>query len=153
MKTTIEVVGNDRALDTELLYVVVKKNDQAKPNGLFRLQHPGNLELDSWNESVIKQEDGSFKVSSKERTKKFFDKCVLCVDDPKTEIEKELVSLYGENKIGKLNPDKIHPSEYGVWQKLQTRFFSGDIFDEIPEPREESNSQPNAEDSKGSRRK
>lgn len=153
MKTNIEVVGNDFGAGVELLYVVIKKDDEPIENGLFRLQHPGNLEVDRWNESMVKQSEGDMTFATRERTKKFFDQCVYPVESGNSEIEKTLIARYGANTGGKLQPNSIRPNLYGVWQKLQTRFFGGDIFDDVPEVENPTNSSGVAESSKSVRKK
>ena len=48
------------------------------------------------------------------------------------------VKKYGANPIQKrdLNINEMHPGIYGVWQKVQKRFFDGDIFFDVPDMEE-----------------
>lgn len=136
MKIEAELVG---AIGDRILYVVFKKDDEVMPNTLFKLQHPGNLKVDEWEESMVKREGEDVKFSSKTRTKNFFKQCVFPVKDPVIPQEEELIKEYGSNTGGTLDPEQISPAVYGVWQKLQNRFFSGSLFAEIPEPIAKSN--------------
>lgn len=136
MKNKIDVVvvgaNTNEAIGRTVVYVQFEKNGEAMPNQLWALQHPGNLTVEKWGDSMLKHEDGKLEFDSTEKTKNFFRSCVRPVTGV-TDFEKQLVEKYGENKADKPDPDKLDPRLFGVWQKLQPNFLSGEIFDQIPE--------------------
>lgn len=137
MKNKIEVVvvgsQTNEKIGRTVIYIQFEKNGEAMPNQLWALQHPGNLAVEKWRDSMLRHDGGKLEFDSSTQTQNFFKECVRPVDGL-TDLEKELVAKYGVNKSGKPDPDTIDPRIFGVWQKVQINFLSGDIFDQIPEP-------------------
>ncbi|HMV45050.1 MAG TPA: hypothetical protein PKD50_21160, partial [Leptospiraceae bacterium] len=106
---------------------------QPMKNQLWALTHPGNLAVERWRDSMLRHDGGKLEFDSSAQTKSFFKECVRPVGEGITEFEEELAAKYGVNKSPKPDPDKLDPRLFGVWQKLQTNFLSGDILDEISE--------------------
>lgn len=120
------------------IYLIFAKNDTPIKGELWRLQHPGNELVDQWEESIVSHDEGGVSVSREVLTKKFFSECVFPVNEPFGDLEGSLVKKYGANPIQKrdLNINEMHPGIYGVWQKVQKRFFDGDIFFDVPDMEE-----------------
>ncbi|EMO62658.1 hypothetical protein LEP1GSC133_1623 [Leptospira borgpetersenii serovar Pomona str. 200901868] len=129
-----KIVGQD---GDKILYLQFFKDEEPMKNQLWKLQHPGNKTVDSWNESMILRKGEEVSVRTSIRTKNFFDYCVFGVKDPVTDLEIDLAAEYGENEFKKIKQDDIQPRLYGVWQKVQVRFFDGDLWDDVPIPHSE----------------
>ena len=141
----VMVVGSqmDDLLGKHIVYVQFTSNDEPIKGQLWALTYPGNLTVERWRDSTIRHENGEMKFESSSLTEKFFKSCVRPVDGTLTEFEKTLAGKYGANQSSKINPDVLSPKLFGVWQKLQARFFSGDIFSDVSEfanPTEETSS-------------
>lgn len=134
-KPRVEVVGAD---GDRVLYIQFFQDAEPMKNQLWKLQHPGNSVVDTWEESIVKRDDEGLRFSTKMMTQNFFKSCVFPVNEGVTVLEKELEKEFGGNESGKLKPDDIPPLMYGVWQKLQSRFFNGDLWSDIPEPKPKS---------------
>jgi hypothetical protein len=135
-KIGVIVVGTqtNEQIGRTVVYIQFEKNGDVMPNQLWALTHPGNLAVEKWRDSMLRHDGGKLEFDSSEQTKSFFSVCVRPVGEGFTDLEKELVVKYGSNKSAKPDPDKIDPRLFGVWQKVQTNFLSGDIFDQISEP-------------------
>lgn len=128
-----------------ILYIVITKDDVPIKNGLFRLQHPGMLEVESWNSDVVRQAETGIKMDTVSRTKKFFARCVFPVSAVTVPLEETLVEKYGLNTGGKLNPDKIHPKYSSVWNRVSSRFLDGELWNDLPESGEDADGSTAAE--------
>lgn len=131
----VEIVGaqTDEKIGRSVIYVQFIKNEKPMPNQLWALTHPGNLTVERWRDGVAKYENEVLAFDSTNQTKQFFKTCIRPVNDSLTDLEKDLIEKFGKNESPKPDPDRLHPKLFGVWQKLQSRFLSGDIFDELPE--------------------
>lgn len=127
-----EVVG---VINERVIYVQFFKDGEPISNNLWKLVHPGNLEVERWTDSIVEMVGNKVKVNRTERTKKFFDKCVFPVKEatPNVPLEAELIEKYGANSSEKPTPDSIHPRLYGAWLVLLERFLGGTIWDDVEE--------------------
>ena len=134
-KIEVIIVGaqEDDKLGRSIVYVQFFKDGKPMQDQLWALTYPGNLTVEKWRDSMVRQENGELKFDSSIQTEAFFRNCIRPLGEPLTPLEKSIVSKYGNNKSPKPDPNTIHPKLFGVWQKLQNRFLGGDIFDEISE--------------------
>lgn len=140
----VEIVGAqiDEKIGRSVIYVQFFKDEKPMENQLWALTHPGNLTVEKWRDGVAKYENETLSFDSTNQTKQFFKTCIRPVNDSFTDLEKGLIEKFGKNESAKPDPDRLHPKLFGVWQKLQSRFLSGDIFDEIPEVDEDTDGSP-----------
>lgn len=129
-KPEVVIVGE---AGDKVLYIGIFQNEKFIPNTLFKLQHPGMLEVEKWNNEVIKHDNGDMKLETISRKKRFFKECVFPVADAMVPIEEQLISKYGKNEGPKLTPETIPPKYHSLWQRVSTRFLDGDLWNEIPE--------------------
>lgn len=128
-----------------ILYIVITKDDVPVKNGLFKLQHPGMLAVESWNSEVVKQSDDGIKMNTVVRTKKFFSDCVFPVSEAVIPLEETLIDKYGRNAGGKLKPDSIPPKYSSVWNRVSSRFLDGELWNDLPESGEDADGSTAAE--------
>jgi hypothetical protein len=142
-EVVIVAEGSDK-----VLYINFFQNGDAIPNTLYRLQHPGMLEVEKWSNQVIEHNGDKMKLDTTVRTKRFFKECVFPVSEALTPEEEILVEKYGLNQGGKPTPETIHPRFHSLWQRVSTRFLDGDLWNDIPESGNESNDRANPASSK-----
>lgn len=142
-KISAAVVGE---AGDNILYIVIMKGDEPVKDGLFRLQHPGMMTVESWNGDVVKQTEDGLKMQTAQRTKRFFTECVFPVSEPIAgTLEESLVEKYGRNAGGKIRPEKLHPRFHSVWNRVSTRFLDGELWNDLPESGQTSNESRNGE--------
>lgn len=129
-KPEIVIVGE---AGDKVLYINIFQNGEPVKNTLYRLQHPGMMIVEQWNNEVLKHNGDSIKLETVSRTKKFFKECVFPVSEAITPLEESLVESYGKNESGKLTPDDISPKYHSLWQRVSSRFLDGDLWNDIPE--------------------
>ncbi|MBK8397429.1 MAG: hypothetical protein IPL26_19620 [Leptospiraceae bacterium] len=132
-----EVVVVAEASD-KVLYINFFQDGESIPNTLFRLQHPGMLEVEKWGNQVVTHKGDGMDLNTTIRTKRFFKECVFPVDKAITPEEDSLIAEYGVNNGGKPEPEKIHPRFHSLWHRVSTRFLDGDLWNDIPESRSDS---------------
>jgi hypothetical protein len=115
------------------IYVILRKDEEVIPNSLYRLQHPGMMNVENWNSSSVSRDGENVKVDSTFRIKKFFSDCVKPVEVPQGDIEEELVQKYGANTGGKINPNTLAPKYHAAWNKVIPRFLDGSLWEDIPD--------------------
>jgi hypothetical protein len=136
--------GNDK-----VLYINFFQNGEPIPNTLFRLQHPGMLEVEKWGNQVINHKGDSMTLDTTVRTKRFFKECVFPVSEAITPDEEILIEKYGLNQGGKPTPETIHPRFHSLWQRVSSRFLDGDLWNDIPESGNEPDSRAVTSGGKG----
>lgn len=127
-EVVIVAEGSDK-----ILYVAFFQNEEVIPNTLFRLQHPGMLEVEKWGNQMFEQKGEAMKLDTTVRTKRFFKECVFPVSEALTPDEEILISKYGANKNPKPTPENVHPRFHSLWQRVSSRFLDGDLWNDIPE--------------------
>ena len=132
-EVVIVAEGSDR-----ILYVNFFQNGESIPNTLFRLQHPGMLEVEKWGNQVIEHSGDKMKLDTTIRTKRFFKECVFPVTEALTPLEESLIGKYGANNTNKPTPETVHPRFQSLWHRVSTRFLDGDLWNDIPESGDES---------------
>lgn len=143
-----EVVIVAEASD-RVLYVNFFQSDVSIPDTLYRLQHPGMLEVEKWGNQVIEHNGDKMRLDTTIRTKRFFKECVFPVNEALTPLEESLVEKYGLNNGGKPTPETIHPRFHSLWQRVSARFLDGDLWNDIPESGNEPDYRATPANSKG----
>lgn len=143
-EVVIVAEGSDK-----VLYINFFQGEKSIENTLFRLQHPGMLEVEKWGNQVIEHNGDKMKLDTTVRTKRFFKECVFPVSEALTPDEEKLVEKYGLNKAPKPTPENIHPRFQSLWHRVSARFLDGDLWNDIPESGEESDNGTTPASSKG----
>jgi len=124
----------------KVLYINFFKDGESIPNTLYRLQHPGMLEVEKWGNQVVQHKGDSMDLNTTIRTKRFFKECVFPVTEALTPEEESLIAEYGANNGGKPTPETIHPRFHSLWHRVSTRFLDGDLWNDVPESGNEPDS-------------
>ena len=143
-EVVIVAEGNEK-----VLYINFFQEGESIPNTLYRLQHPGMLEVEKWSNQVFEHNGEKLKIDSTTKTKRFFKECVFPVNEALTTVEETLVEKYGLNNSGKPDPMNIHPRFHSLWSRVSSRFLDGDLWNDVPESEPESNERRTTTVSKG----
>jgi hypothetical protein len=130
MKPQVVIVGE---AGEKILYIAFFQNEDVVPNSLFKLQHPGMLEVEKWSNEVVKNTGDGLKLETIPRTKRFFKDCVFPVSEAVIPLEEILIQKYGKNEQPKPTPESIPPRYISLWQRVSTRFLDGELWNDIPE--------------------
>lgn len=96
-------------METKILYLQFFKDEEPMKNQLWKLQHPGNKTVDSWNESMILRKGEEVSVRTSIRTKNFLITVCLALKI----LSRILKSIWPRN-MEKTNSKKLNKTIYNL---------------------------------------